>query len=258
MKPIAYILFLCFLLAGIPGEAQSIPAGTLLPVMLGTSIDGSKAKPGDRVVARLMQDVRLPSGQRIGAGAKVKGQVIAATPASSSGASQIALRFDKLVAGDKVYSLTAGLRALASAEEVFAAQLPVGTFDDYGTSTSDWTTVQIGGAVVYRGDGTVRQAMEVVGKTTDSGAVTARLLPNPKRGCPAGTTVDDADGALWLFSPWACGTYDFAELQIVQSGFQEPVGEVRLSAPKAVRLPGGSGWLLLALEPVSSRPPSSK
>lgn len=224
--------------------SQEIPSGTVLPVMTSKSVDSAKSKPGDKLAGRLMQDVVLPSGRRIRAGARVEGQVVesAATP-NSSGA-RLVVRFDRVVADGKDLPITVSLRALASMQEVFQAQLPVGSFDEYGTSTSDWTTVQVGGAAVYRGDGTVRSAMEVVGRATDYGAVTARLTPVPKLGCPENAFDSDREQSLWVFSPWACGTYGFEDLEIPHHGTTAPVGTIELTSLKAVHIRSGSGWLL--------------
>jgi hypothetical protein len=129
-------------------------------------------------------------------------------------------------------------------QDVFEAQLPVSNFDEYGTSSSDWTTVQVGGAAVYRGDGTVRSAMDIVGHATDYGAVTAKLVPAPKLGCPATPAESDREQSLWVFSPWACGTYGFDTLAIAHHGATDPLGTIVLSASKSIRVRGGSGWLL--------------
>lgn len=129
-------------------------------------------------------------------------------------------------------------------QEVFAAQLPWSTFDDYGTSSSDWNTVQVGGAAVYRGDGTVRSAMKVIGRATDYGAVTAKLQPNPKLGCPAHPTEVEREQSLWVFSPWACGAYGFDDLAIAHRGSTAPIGTIELTSHKPIRIHAGSGWLL--------------
>ena len=142
---------------------QQIPPDTILPIMATSTVDSTKAKPGDRLSGKLMQDVPLPSGQSIRTGAKVEGQVIESSNASATAGARLVVRFESLFANGKQYRIVASLRALASMQDVFFAQLPVGTFDEYGTSPSDWTTVQVGGAAVYRGDGTVRSAMDIVG-----------------------------------------------------------------------------------------------
>ncbi len=224
--------------------AQQIPVGTVLPVMSSTTLDSAKSKPGEKITATLSEDVPLASGETIRAGAKILGEVVASSLSPNSTPYRLSVRFDSLLAGGKQVPIRVSLRALASMQEVFDAQLPVGTFDEYGTSSSDWTTVQVGGAAVYRGDGTVRSAMDVIGRTTDYGAVTAKLQPAPKLGCPANPAESEREQSLWVFSPWACGTYGYEDLAIAHHGATAPIGTIELTAPKAIRIRAGSGWLL--------------
>lgn len=242
------------ILVSVLGFAQDIPVGTVLPVMMGTSLDSGRSKPGDKVTARLMQDVVLGSGERIRAGARLYGKVEEAAPASSNASARVVVRFDRLVAGQEQYSISVSLRALASMADVFSAQLPTNNFDEYGTSTSDWTTVQVGGAAVYLGDGTVRDALDIVGRAPAYGVVTGKLMPALKRGCPAEAAAGSQEQSLWLFSPWACGTYGFEDLTIVRSGASQPLGTIELSAPTALKVRSGSGWLLQVQ--ATSAPPS--
>ncbi|HZD30267.1 MAG TPA: hypothetical protein VE779_01270 [Candidatus Angelobacter sp.] len=244
------------LLPGASTVAQQIPAGTALPVMLHTTLDSNRSKPGDKVTGRLMQAVTLPSGERIEAGAKVEGQVVRSLEPAAPLPAMLELSFDRLRAAGKVYPISVSLRALASMHEVFDAQLPVSTFDEYGTSISDWTTVQVGGAAVYLGDGTVREAMEVVGRAPAWGVVTAKLAAAPKRGCPADPVVEERPQSLWVFSPWACGIYGFEDLAIGRLGTSQPWRIIQLTSPKAVRVRGGSGWLLLVVEPAGRGEPA--
>lgn len=236
--------------------AQQIPPGTVLPIMANNTLDSTKSKPGDKFSGKLMQDVVLPAGDRIRTGSRVEGEVVESSSPNGSAAARLVVRFDHLITGGKRTPIVASLRSLASMNAVFDAQLPVGTFDEYGTSSSDWTTVQVGGAAVYRGDGTVRSAMDIVGRATDYGAVTAKLLPAPKLGCPATST--NGEQSLWVFSPWACGTYGFDDLTIAHHGNNAPVGSIELTAPKSVHVRGGSGWLLrvVASDAVESATPS--
>ena len=248
---------LCWLIPALT-MAQQVPAGTVLPVMLSTTLNSGRSEPGDQITARLSQDVSLASGERIPAGAKIRGQVVASSPSANSAAARLYVRFDRIVDGKKQMPILVSLRAIASMMDVFDAQLPVGTFDDYGTTTADWTTVQVGGAAVYRGDGTVRSAMEVIGRATDYGAVTAKLQPNPKLGCPEKSGEVEREQSLWVFSPWACGTYGFDDLVISHHGSTAPVGTIELTAPKAIRIRAGSGWLLTVVaspEPESAPAP---
>ncbi len=234
--------------------SQPIPPGIVLPVMSNNTVDSVKSKVGDKIAGKLMQKITLSSGEFIPVGARIEGEVVEAPPTTGAAAARLWVRFDRIVFRDQQVHVTLSLRALASMQDVFDAQLPSNAIDDYGTSFSDWSTVQIGGAAVYRGDGTVRSAMEIVGKVTDSGAVTAKLMPSPKQGCPGNPANDDPEQSLWVFSPWACGAYGFADLTILHHGTTPPIGTIELTAPAPFRIMGGSGWLLrvVASEPRAS------
>ena len=252
--PLAFVLAIVSVLA-IDTYSQQIPAGTVLPVMSNTTVYAGKSKPGDKVSARLMQDVVLPSGDRIRRGAKLEGQIVQASPAT--GGATVAIRFDRLISDGKQIPVTVSLRALASMQDVFEAQLPTSTFDDYGTSISDWTTVQVGGAAVYLGDGTVRDGMQVVGKAPGHGIVTAKLVPASKLGCKAIPDESQSEQSLWVFSPWACGTYGLDDLKIAHHGITSPVGTIELTAPAPFRVQGGSGWLLrVVADEAPAQPPT--
>lgn len=246
------LLVLALLFLGTSVIAEELPPGTVLPVMTARLLDSSKAKPGGAVTGKLMQDIVLDSGERIRKGAKVIGQVVESSPSNGAAPARLLVRFDRLIAGDKQYSITTSLRSLASMQEVFAAQLPTNNFDEYGTSVSDWTTIQVGGAAVYLGDATVRDGMQVIGQAPAYGITRAKLIPAPKRGCTAklGEGIDEQ--SLWVFSPWACGTYGFEDLTIAHHGTTPPVGVIELTGSRPFRIQGGSGWLLLVVPSVSS------
>ena len=227
--------------------AQEIPAGTVIPVMLRTTLDARKAKVGQKIEAQVMQDVPLFSQTRIRTGAKLVGHVVEVTrPSAASGSrgSRIAISFDRLLMGGAAIPVTTSLRSLASMMEVFEAQLPTNAIDDYGTTAADWVTVQIGGNVVYRGNGTVMTDGQVVGKSTIGGDVTAKLIASGDGTCRGTAAGNDREQALWLFSPSACGAYGFAELKIVHAGRHDPVGQIILASDKNVHVPAGSGLLL--------------
>lgn len=225
--------------------AQEIPAGTVLPLMCNTTLDSATSRRGQKIAAKLMQSVPLSSKESIPTGARVDGEVVDVEQPSGGGTARIVIRFDRVVAAGKEFRIDAGLRALASMQDVFEAQLPVGTFDDYGTSPSDWTTVQIGGAAVYHGDGTIRRAMEIIGHTPELGTAVGNLQPDVARGCPPQPDFDARQQALWLFSPWACGVYGFDDLSVVRrpqgAGLE---GAIELSSPSRFKIRAGSGWLL--------------
>src|ERR1017187_2593841 len=77
--------------------AQEIPAGTVIPVMLQTTLDARKARVGQKIEAKVMQDVPLPSQTRIRAGAKLVGQVVEVTRPSATSGSRIVMSFDHLI-----------------------------------------------------------------------------------------------------------------------------------------------------------------
>lgn len=217
--------------------AQQIPVGTVLPVMLNSSLDSRRSKPGEKISGKIMQDVALPDGSRIPKGSTVLGDVVRAGGSMTASPSYLAVTFSRVKMRGREIPIAVGLRALASPAQVFEAKLPTNAIDDYGTSTSDWNTVQIGGAGVYRGSGEVVQGNTIVGRTTDYGAVTAKLMAAPKLGCEHDS---EREQALWLFSPWSCGTYGYSDLTIVQRGD----GGIELRSDGNIHIAGGSGWLL--------------
>ena len=76
---VSLILFSAHLFA-----QSAIPAGTILPVALNSSLNSRKVKPGQVITARVMQDVPLSPGSTIHAGAKVIGHVIDVKPANGA------------------------------------------------------------------------------------------------------------------------------------------------------------------------------
>ncbi|HVN19932.1 MAG TPA: hypothetical protein VMU05_14195 [Dongiaceae bacterium] len=233
------ILALVFLIAASALSAQeAIPPGTILPLQLNNSLNSKKMREGQKVSARVMQDVPLGSGPRIRAGAKVLGRIVSVTPASR-GTAAISLRFDTLASGKRRIPITTSLRALATMMDVQSAQQPA-TGPDRGTSDFYWTTQQIGGETVYRGGGVVTHGSEVVGRSVMNGV----LVQVPATsGC--GGEADNRLQALWVFSSDACGLYDLPDLTLTHAGRSQPQGVIRLTAQKGeVKVPAGSGLLL--------------
>ncbi|MGA7852106.1 MAG: hypothetical protein WCA15_02200 [Candidatus Acidiferrales bacterium] len=223
---------------------DAIPAGTILPVRLESSLS-KKSTPGHVVKARIMQDVPLANGSRIPAGATVFGQVVNVASNGTNPDTQITLKFDRVVSSNHTIPVTTDLRAVASIAEVDEAQVP-DMGPDRGTPPSAYTTVQVGGnEVVYRGGGNVMDASQVVGEPVPDG-VLGRVRPNLLRGCRG--EIDDKEPsqqALWVFASDACGVYGYANLKIVNSGRDNPLGEIVIAAEQGdVNVAGGSGMLL--------------
>ncbi|HEX4076147.1 MAG TPA: hypothetical protein VHX49_12175 [Candidatus Acidoferrales bacterium] len=223
--------------------AESIPPGTIFPVLLNSTLSSAKAKPGQTVTARVMQEIPLPDGAKIPAGATAIGHITNVAPASSGSPGRISLRFDTIKVWHQRIPITTNLRAVASFVEVEQAQIPT-TGPDRGTPQDAWTTVQIGGDTVYRGGGPVESALGKVGKPVPNG-VLADVTANPDRGCRGAVNAGDPPQALWVFSSDACGAYGLAHLKIAHAGRTDPVGEIVLeSTDGQVKVNGGAGLLL--------------
>lgn len=235
---ISLIMFATQLLA-----QSTIPAGTILPVRLNSSLNSRKTKPGQEITARLMQDVPVSSGSTIRAGAKVIGHVVNVKRANGASGAQMSIRFDTLEVSGRRIPIIAHVRALASMMEVEDAQIPE-FGPDRGTPENAWTTDQIGGEVVYRGGGPVANGLRSVGQPTSNG-VLVRLSAKPGTKCRGNIGDNDRPQALWLFSSDACGTYGFSDLAILHAGRSDPLGEIMLASEHGdLNIRGGSGILL--------------
>lgn len=251
LKPSAILLlFLLCEFTLLPGLAaqNSIPAGTVLPAMLSSSLDARRDRPGQKVVATIMQRVPLPSGRSIPAGAKLLGHVLEVKAPTANSGAVIRLRFDRVVSHGNEWPITADLRALASMAEVHEAQLPTNAAGDRGTSSNAWTTIQVGGDVVYRGGGPVMAGNDVVGEPVPDG-VLARVTAPAGSKCRSGVDGNDSPQALWIFSTSACGAYGFPDLILVHAGRTNPTGEIELASAKGNLKVGGGGGLLLRVLP---------
>jgi len=225
------------------GAQEAIPVGTILPVQLESPLS-KKSEPGRLIKARVMQDVPLGNEMRIRAGSAVMGKVLAVTPATNGTNTTISVRFDTLVVSRHVIPITTALRALASPLEIDEAQLPA-TGPDRGTPSTAWTTVQVGGdEVVYRGGGHVMNASEIVGEPVYDG-VLVRVRPNSNRGCRGQLDGNERSQALWVFASDACGLYGFSDVKILNSGRNNPIGQIILAAERSnLKIWSGSGMLL--------------
>lgn len=219
-----------------------IPAGTILPVRLNSSLRSNKARTGEQISARVMQDVPLPRGRKIHAGAKLIGHVVSSRPAVNGMMSDLSFRFDTLAMGKQRVAITTNLRALASMMDVEDAQVPP-TGPDRGTPWVWETRNLIGGEVAY-GEGPVARGTDIVGLALASG-VLIPVRPNAVAGCRGEVAGHANVQALWVFSSDACGLYDLPKLTLAHAGRTDPVGLIKLLSDKGnVKVPGGSGMLL--------------
>lgn len=226
---------------GLLGQV-AIPAGTILPLQLNSSLNSTKSRPGQVITARLMQDIQLPSGARIRAGSRAIGRVLDVVRARNDSGAKFSLQFDTLEVSKRAMPMTTNLRAMASMMEVEEAQLPK-SGPDRGTSGNSWTTEQIGGDVVYRGGGPVARGLTVVGTPTGDG-VLVQLTSKPGTKCRGSLRGNDHPQALWVFAADACGIYGFSDLTIVHAGRSSPIGQITLASEKNFDIRSGSGLLL--------------
>lgn len=220
---------------------DAIPAGTILPVRLNSSLKGGKLRTGQPVSAMLIQDVPVAVNNKVRAGAKILGHVTS-MESPSSDTIQVTLRFDTLVTGKRRIPIVTNLRAMATMMAVLEAQVPE-TGPDRATPESSWITDQIGGEVNYHSAGVYRYST-MVGVSLPDGAL-ARPAAKPGEPCRGALYGNDYPQALWVFSSDACGLYDLPSLTLVHAGRTDPVGQIVLRAAKGkLNLPSGSGMLL--------------
>lgn len=216
--------------------AQGVPSGTILPAQLSKTIDSCKAQAGERISARLMQDVQFGPNQRLKSGTRLTGRIVSTDP------HHVTLAFDRIVNHHQTIPIRTDLRSLASMMAVQDAQLPTNDAGgDRGSSIADWNTVQVGGQAVYGRGGDVYDGNYVVGHSLLSGGVLA--VPQASTGC-RGEVGNHRRQAFWIFSSDACGAYGFDDLTIVHAGRTAPAGQIVLSSPSHVLIRAGSGLLL--------------
>ncbi len=240
MKNLFLALILSFSTALLAQEV--IPSGIILPVRLNNTLKSDKAHAGQKISGRVMQDVPLNDHTKIKAGAKVLGQVVAATPGNDTRGGDVTLRFDTLVVGSHHIPITSNLRAAATMMDVEAALVP-DSGPDRGSPDNFWVTNQIGGETDYH-DSEVTHGSTVVGRSVPNG-VLVRISGPPGTKCRGQSPDDKRQQALWLFSSDACGLYGFPGLSLVHAGRSNPVGDIQIAAETGnLTLPSGSGMLI--------------
>jgi hypothetical protein len=244
-----WIRLIMALVVGWVTPGPEIPVGTVIPVMLGSSLNAEKDGTGAKIEGRVMQKVPLPAGGEISLRSRLFGHVVKVSKPGSSGSS-IVVKFDTLQEERRNMPLVTGLLALASMTSVAGAQLPINVNSD-AVPVGQWTTRQVGGDVVKRGWGQVASRDGVHGTWLQGSSVLIKLTPSPKAGCPEGPGYD-REQAVWIFSSAACGTYGLDDVKIESSGKTPPVGEIELTSSRNVEVRAGSGWLLIVVAQAGS------
>jgi hypothetical protein len=225
------------------GQAEStselIPAGTILPVRLDSTLRSNKSEPGEIIRATVMQDVHLRNGTTIRKGSLVTGHVLpVSNPGKESDRASLSFQFDQIHFDDRDVPITTILRALASDTAVLAAT-PRPTSPDYADDQ-----VQIGGdEISYGQGGAVTVGPEVVGTSTSQGVV-AHFITDLETECRGATDGNTRPQAFWLFSVTACGAYGFNGTKISHAGRGDPVGQATVTSSRPLEISSGSGMLL--------------
>ncbi len=226
--------------------AEKIPSGTILPVVLRTTLSSDKCKAGQILRGKIAQDVPLPNGSKIRKGSTIEGHVVEVTPNANGAGSRVTIQFDKVdVAGQWVPVVT-NLRAIAGFMAVLEAWIPEEAPSE-GTPYNWLPTTQIGGDSVYGVGGPVMSAEDtskVIGKSTGDG-VLAPVTAKSDKGCRGAINGNDNPQALWVFSSDACGMYGIDHMKIVHAGRTDPKGTIVLASERPrLQLRNGDGLLL--------------
>ena len=199
----------------VPAQSQVLPQSTAIPVRFEHSIDTKKAKVGDVVTAKTIQEVPLPGGKSIAKGALLVGHVAALdafrfdqTPYAHQKPSMLSIHFDKLQTGDAAIPVNLSVRAIASTIDSREAGYPHGIdeTDHVGTMTL------IGGRTFSPLDKMIQsEDGDAIGYNRRTG-VFARLIPS---GSCNGTNTEQS---IAIFSPDACGAYGFGGDYLADNG----------------------------------------
>jgi hypothetical protein len=227
-------------------ESIKIPAGTILPVVLRSTLSFENSKAGQILRGQIAQTVPLPDGRRIPKGSRVEGTIVQASPASAENGARLSFQFDKVKVGTQWVPVTTNLRAVAGFMEIQEAQVPEEA-PDQGSPHNWLPTTQIGGDTVYGVGGPVMSAhdtSEQVGKAVNDG-VLVRVSAQEGTKCRGAVAGNDKPQALWVFSSDACGVYGIEKLEIIHAGRTDPKGVIVLASEKHnLKLRSGDGLLL--------------
>ncbi|MFZ0273326.1 MAG: hypothetical protein WB524_00515 [Acidobacteriaceae bacterium] len=194
--------------------AFALNAPTTLPIVFTNSISAKSSHPGDAVLAKTTQVVRLGEGVAIPAGTRITGHVVAAdpfaydhTPYAHQKNSVLSIHFDSIQIGQHAVPLSVTVRAMADPVTSAEARTPLSyDLDPSGTMT------QIGGDKLVRGQAEVVNADEDVVEYSKHDGVYAHLIANGS--CDGGST----EVSVGIYSASACGLYGFAQTSAAEMG----------------------------------------
>jgi hypothetical protein len=236
----------------IAATPTKVPPGTAIPVRFVRSVDAKRARSGDRVIAKTLQIVLLPGGQRLPKGTLLVGHVVDAQPYhfdpepySHQNGSSISIHFDQIVNGDLTLPVNLSVRALANTFESRWAPRPHYQDETDGAGTM----ILIGGDEFSPFDKTVRDDSGDVIAYNRKDGLFARLLPsddsalNTRLNCSSTGT----EQSVAIFSPYACGLYGFGRVSMPHAGRGSGTFTL-VSKGRSIKLYAGSTALLQETE----------
>jgi hypothetical protein len=105
-------------------QEKKIPGGTILPVVLRTSFELDRSRPGEVLHGQIAQDVPLPNGATIRRGSQFEGCIVEVTPAGGGTGAKVSMQFDRLNVKGKWIPVVTNLRAIAGFMTVIEAGVP--------------------------------------------------------------------------------------------------------------------------------------
>ncbi len=224
-----------------------IPPGTILPISIKHTFSSDESGKDRAIEARIMQDVPLPDGDKVPAGATLSGTIVSSAHSVGDKGGKLTFRFDKLEFHHENIPVLTSFRAMASMRAVQGAQYPSSPID--AGASSNWaTTIQVGGDIRYGSGGEVTNSKKQnVGKGVPNGVLV--YISSPP-GSPCSDDKYDASRlqAMWVFSANACGVYDLKGIEIISMGRTPPLGEITFAKDKGeLKISNSTGMLLRTL-----------
>jgi hypothetical protein len=222
-------------------KGERISAGTILPVVLRTSVSFEKCKVGQMLEGKIAQNVPLRDGSALRKGSAMQGHILDVAPGANGAGAKVTIQFDKVFLAGQWVPVVTDLRAIAGFVAVQEASVPTEAPGE--GSPYDWLpTAQIGGDSVYGQGGPVMSDSKVIGKSVNGG-VLVKVSAKEGTNCRGGE--NNRPQALWVFSGDACGVYGIAHLKIEHAGRTDPKGTIVLaSESQKLKLNHGDALLL--------------
>lgn len=219
--------------------ATAAHAGTVVPVELSKSVDSKKAKVGDEVTAKVINDVRSGGVVAISRGSKLVGKVTEANARSKGDAtSTLGIVFDRaILKNGATLNLVSTIQAAIAPPETPSVPLPDSSNGGGGGTEGPegnrgGTNAGSGSPVAAIGN-TAGSAVGAVGHTADSATQTADLAANARVGANAPVVTAQTMGVVGIRG-----------LELNAGSSANASGSVFTTSSKSVRLEGGTRLLV--------------